>query len=779
MGSDAAEVVQTKRNSSGVKAHASMCLELQKILDTINRVLPAIESAQPGCRSGIQELCSLNNAIEKAKLLLQHCAESSKLYLAITGEATLLRCERIRTALNRSLIQVQNMVPELLAAQIADIINYVGDAKFFIDPPDKEAGKVMLELLQQTDATAESKLEALQVAALKLNMTSSKALLIERRSIKKLLDKIRATDPKKEGILLFFLYLLKKYGNKLSIDDGEQKEKGTSQCGVSVRSTKSKKIEANNEPAPDGETERGKSSTDPPPEEFICPISSKLMFDPVVIDSGQTYEKVWIEKWFNEGNVTCPKTQKRLANTSIVPNSCMKDLISNWCRNHGVDVKDPCLEANPTKTVSQEPSHYDSISSLRNVSTLLLDGKTGYYMLQSNHSNVSIISSDSDSLSDSCRVKVIDSFSSSRARKFPWCEDYQKFQSFSNFSQDMYLKFFKKLSKLPLEFQENAIADLTLLLDTDGETCLALLYNGFPEALMSFMKHSYDLSDVQAQRTGAQILLTVLTKWRIEAPCLVEDAFQLLMMFLDSDLIKEALMIMRTLSCHPKYVSNIVVLGILPSVINLLDSEDSEITELAMKTICDLSGHKEARSHMLSTHCISKLVPLMSDERFAGSCIEVLRNLSESEEGALMIAETNGCIASIVELLDTGNRKEQEHAVIILHSLCLQSLDYRLLVMNEGVIPALCDISLNGSSEGREFSMKLLVVLRERRDSDCFDGSGSQSSHGSESGESVTDQSMKGVTQISMKSQPTLKSASGFFGRKLRIFSKSKTVALS
>lgn len=61
-----------------------MCLELRKILDTINLVLPAIESAQPGCRSGIQELCSLNNAVEKAKLLLQHCAETSKLYLVIT-----------------------------------------------------------------------------------------------------------------------------------------------------------------------------------------------------------------------------------------------------------------------------------------------------------------------------------------------------------------------------------------------------------------------------------------------------------------------------------------------------------------------------------------------------------------------------------------------------------------------------------------------------------------------------------------------------------------------
>ena len=32
------------------------------------------------------------------------------------------------------------------------------------------------------------------------------------------------------------------------------------------------------------------------------------MSDPVIICSGQTYERVCIEKWFSEGNDTCPKT---------------------------------------------------------------------------------------------------------------------------------------------------------------------------------------------------------------------------------------------------------------------------------------------------------------------------------------------------------------------------------------------------------------------------------------------------------------------------------------
>lgn len=58
-----------------------MCTELGKFVDRIVRIFPEIEAARPRCDSGIKALCSLNNAIVKAKSLLQYCSESSKLYL--------------------------------------------------------------------------------------------------------------------------------------------------------------------------------------------------------------------------------------------------------------------------------------------------------------------------------------------------------------------------------------------------------------------------------------------------------------------------------------------------------------------------------------------------------------------------------------------------------------------------------------------------------------------------------------------------------------------------
>ena len=64
-----------------LQMHSSMCLALKNIVDRVMKIFPEIEAARPGSTTGIQTLCLLNKALEKAKLLLQYCSESSKLYM--------------------------------------------------------------------------------------------------------------------------------------------------------------------------------------------------------------------------------------------------------------------------------------------------------------------------------------------------------------------------------------------------------------------------------------------------------------------------------------------------------------------------------------------------------------------------------------------------------------------------------------------------------------------------------------------------------------------------
>ncbi|XP_004237643.2 U-box domain-containing protein 9-like [Solanum lycopersicum] len=77
-----------------------------------------------------------------------------------------------------------------------------------------------------------------------------------------------------------------------------------------------------------------------PPPQYLCPISHQLMKDPVVLASGQTYDRPFIEKWLNKGNRTCPETKELLSNLDLIPNLLMKELISLWCKKHGLELPD-------------------------------------------------------------------------------------------------------------------------------------------------------------------------------------------------------------------------------------------------------------------------------------------------------------------------------------------------------------------------------------------------------------------------------------------------------
>ncbi|KAI3733864.1 hypothetical protein L6452_13322 [Arctium lappa] len=79
--------------------------------------------------------------------------------------------------------------------------------------------------------------------------------------------------------------------------------------------------------------------TDAPaiPVDFLCPISLELMRDPVIVSTGQTYERSYIQRWIDCGNTTCPKTQQKLQNVTLTPNYVLRSLITQWCMNHNVE----------------------------------------------------------------------------------------------------------------------------------------------------------------------------------------------------------------------------------------------------------------------------------------------------------------------------------------------------------------------------------------------------------------------------------------------------------
>lgn len=91
------------------------------------------------------------------------------------------------------------------------------------------------------------------------------------------------------------------------------------------------------------------------PDDFRCPISLELMRDPVIVSTGQTYERSCIQKWLDAGHKTCPKTQQTLLHTALTPNYVLKSLIALWCESNGIELpknQDNCRNKKTGKFVS-------------------------------------------------------------------------------------------------------------------------------------------------------------------------------------------------------------------------------------------------------------------------------------------------------------------------------------------------------------------------------------------------------------------------------------------
>jgi hypothetical protein len=140
------------------------------------------------------------------------------------------------------------------------------------------------------------------------------------------------------------------------------------------------------------------------------------------------------------------------------------------------------------------------------------------------------------------------------------------------------------------------------------------------------------------------------------------------------------------------------------------------------------------------------------------------------KEATDFIIRTDNCLSSISDLLDTGSHSEREHAAVILLAVCSHSPEIGSLAMKEGVIPALVDLSVNGTGLARDCSIQLLQLLRNFRRCDQFSSSCSR--------EVAADHVAENPSNDSICKQPISKSAR-YISRKLNIFSKPRSLTLA
>ncbi|KAJ0977004.1 hypothetical protein J5N97_012478 [Dioscorea zingiberensis] len=721
-GMDNAEVEENLFAAGDAKLHAEMCAKLSEFVSRVLGIFPVLEAARPRSKSGIQALCSVHVALDKSKNLLRHCSDCSKLYLAITGDSILVKFEKARCALVESLKRVEDIVPQSIGCQIMNIVLELEGTIFKLDETEKQVGDEIVVLLQKekrltSDSNDHNELEVFHKAALRLGVNSSRAALTERRALKKLIERSRAEeDKRKELIVEYLLHLMRKYSKLFRSEVADDTDsQGSGPCSPTVQGTPE---DASN-PACKGNQvfERHlsklgsfnfkqsglKSGNVPtPPEELRCPISLQLMYDPVIISSGQTYERACIEKWFDDGHSTCPKTQQQLPHLSLTPNYCVKGLIASWCEQNGVPAPDGPPESLDINYWRLAFSDHDASDSRSTVSV------------------------------DSCNLKgvkvvpledsgVIDEL---RGDEMSTVED--------NSVQDSQVDEFERYESLLAVLYNNkcrnkqceAVEQLRFLLKDDEEVRIYMGANGFVEALVQFLRSSIDYADTKAQTVGAMALFNLAVNNNRNKEAMLSSGIIPLLekMIENTETHEPATALYLNLSCLDEAKPIISSSPATPFLVQVIQSNSTQSITCkhdALYSLYNLSTHPANIPSLLNANIIIGLHSLLTETSsscsWAEKSLAVLINLTSNTTAKKQIIKTPGLIGGIATVLDTGEPTEQEQAVTCLLNLCEGDDKCCHMVLQEGVIPALVAMSANGAPRGKEKSQELLKLFREQR----------------------------------------------------------------
>lgn len=368
-----------------------------------------------------------------------------------------------------------------------------------LDQIEKKVGDDVIVLLQKernfsSNSNDGLELEIFHQAALKLGITSSRAALTERRALKRLVERARAKEDKpKESIVAYLLHLMRKYSKLFRSDMADDSDsQGSGPCSPVFSSDANGRIferQLSKLSSFNFKKIETKSYNMPTlPEEFRCPISLQLMYDPVIISSGQTYERVCIEKWFKDGHNTCPKTQQTLSHLSLTPNYCVKGLIASWCEHNGFPVPDgppESLDLNYWRLALSERDVTDS-RSMGSVNSCMLK-KDKVVPLEESGTMEEL------EREETCTVD-------NRFHQDAEVNDCATYDTLLAVLGD---------DQCGME-QRKAVEQIRYLLKDDEEARIYMGANGFVEALVRFLRSSVHNDDEKAQEVGAMALFNLV-----------------------------------------------------------------------------------------------------------------------------------------------------------------------------------------------------------------------------------------------------------------------------
>ncbi|XP_030955729.1 U-box domain-containing protein 15 [Quercus lobata] len=583
-----------KKDCSGIVRRIKLLLPLLEEIRDLETPIP---------ETGIAWLCSLKKVLLCARKLLKMCNEGSKIYLALESEAVMIRFHTVYDKFSQALgdfPSVEIDVSDELKEQIELMCVQLRRARKRTDTQDIElAMDMMVVFSKKDDRNADSAI--IERLAKKLDLHTVEDLKIETIAVRNL---VRERGGQNADTTQQIIEILNKFkqiaGMELTnVLDDPVMPKMLEKCPSLLI-----------------------------PHEFLCPITLEIMTDPVIVASGQTYERESILKWFDSNHRTCPKTRQTLAHLSIAPNFALKNIILQWCEKNNFQ-----LPEKPDSSVQEISSseHKEEISSLvENLYSSLLE------LQRKAVKKIRMLSKENPEN----RVLIA--------------------------KNGAILPLVQLLSYPDSKIQEHAVTALLNLSIDEANKKLIAREGAIPAIIEILQKGS-----TEAKENSAAALFSLSMLDEIKITVGLSDGIPPLVALLQNGTIrgkKDAATALFNLSLNQENKARAINAGIIPPLRQLLKDRNLGMVDEALSIFLLLASHPDGRQEIGELSFIENLVEFIQKgtPKNKECATSVLLELGSNNSSFILAALQFGVYEHLIEIAKSGTNRAQRKANAVL-----------------------------------------------------------------------------------------------------------------
>ncbi|GJP40477.1 hypothetical protein CLOM_g157 [Closterium sp. NIES-68] len=424
-----------------------------------------------------------------------------------------------------------------------------------------------------------------------------------------------------------------------------------------------------------------------PPDDFRCPISLEIMRDPVIVSTGQTYDRAYIEQWLKEGHKTCPKTQQILSQpASLIPNFSLRSLIQQWCEANDVELP------KRTHRSSHRHRHHSSSSSSGGGGGGGGGGSSGSDGAGGGEGGSGGGGSGGNGDGGPAELSAPD--------------------------RQHVMQLRDRLRSPEIEVRRSAAGDVRLLAKRSVANRVAMAEGGIIPLLVDLLPDPLP-ADAKMQENAVTALLNLSINDPNKSLIVSARAIPAIVRVLEKggsmEARENAAAALFSLSVMDENKISIGQAGAIPALVDLLKSGSTRGKKDAATAIFNLSIYQGNKSRAVRAGVVEPLIDLLIHRRSSmmDEALAILAVLSTSPEGRTAIGDASA-VPILVELMKDGSPRNKENAASVLLSLCLNGRGHTELAVQCRAMAPLQLLLRSGTPRAKRKASQLLQHLQDQ-----------------------------------------------------------------